>query len=259
MKSPLYLDVRRADAVALEEDTLRIALRGGGSGWYPLRCVSRVVVTGDVDWETRALLACLQAGIPVAFRARDGQLIGHCLSDVSNRVNVEALLTSAVQSAAGQQRYREWLAQCWQGWRQRFIAVNGERARDAHDDVRSLDARMLADLSAVLPCSVSLFRDQLAVLIASKLSGVLLGYGFSDNVHVPQTPGVHVYNDLVRLLECELLMVVAYQDGGIEWDEQRGLRYAVVRCFQQHEAAQEHVAQACLNTLWRYLKEDEVD
>lgn len=256
MKSPLYLDVRRADSVFLEAETLRIALRGGGSGWYPLRCVSRVVVTGDIEWETRALLACLQAGIPVAFRARDGQLIGHCLSDVSNRVNLESLLNSALQSATGQQRYREWLAQCWHAWRQRFAAASGVSECDA---VRDLDRKMLADLEQVLPCSVTLFRDQLAVLIASKLSGVLLSYGFSDNVHVPQTPGVHVYNDLVRLLECELLMAVAYQDGGIEWDEQRGLRYAVVRCFQQYEAEQEHLAQACLNTLWRYLKEDEVD
>lgn len=264
-KSPLYLDVRRADYVRLEGVALRVDTRGGGRCWYPLRCVSRVIVTGRVDWETPALLACLQAGIPVAFRQRDGTLIGHCVSDASSRVDLEALLISSVQSVQGQARYRQWLAMCWQVWRQRFLALSDHALHAPHSDaaqghdLRALEAVMWQRLDDRLPCSSRLFRDQVAVLVESRLSSVLLGYGFSDNVHVPLTPGIDVYRDLSRLLLFEVLMQVAYQKQQVTVDALRGLRYAVIACFQQYEVQQEACAREYVNKLWRHLKEDEVD
>ncbi|MEZ5537195.1 MAG: CRISPR-associated endonuclease Cas1 [Thiolinea sp.] len=256
MRSPLFLDVSVANSVALDGVALRVVTHERVDVWYPLRRLARVVVTGRVEWETRALLACLEAGVPVAFRRRDGTLIGHCLSDVSSRVSLEALLVSAVQLPEGEQIYQRWLVECWQDWLARAALVLGDE--DGKLAARDAEARIVLALPGLLPCEVSLFRRQMQALSASQLTGVLLGFGFSDNVHVPLTPLVHPLRDLGRLLEWDLLLRVV-SGARVRLDAERGLRFSLVRFFQQCDPAQEKQVRAYLNRLWRLLKEDEVD
>lgn len=256
MRSPLFLDVSVANTVVLDGPALRVQTHERVDVWYPLRRLARVVVTGRVEWETQALLACLEAGVPVAFRRRDGTLIGHCLSDVSSRVSLEALLVSAVQVPGGEQIYQRWLVECWQDWLNRAALVLGED--DAGLRARDAEARVLSLVPGYLPCRVGLFRRQMQALVASQLAGVLLGFGFSDNVHVPLTPLVHPLRDLGKLLEWDLLLRVV-SGARVNVDNERGLRYSLVRFFQQCDPAQEKQVRAYLNRLWRLLKEDEVD
>lgn len=256
MRSPLFLDVSVANTVALDGVALRVQTHERVDVWYPLRRLARVVVTGRVDWETQALLACLEAGVPVAFRRRDGTLIGHCLSEVSSRVSLEALLVSAVQLPEGEGVYQRWLVACWENWVARAVLVLGEE--DGSLRARDVEARVLAALPRHLPCAPGLFRRQMQALVASQVSGVLLGFGFSDNVHVPLTPLVHPLRDLGKLLEWELLLRVV-SGARVKVDTERGLRYSLVRFFQQCDPAQERQARVYLNRLWRLLKEEEVD
>lgn len=66
-RKPLYLDTTAANEVALDSGiALRIRAYEKADSFYPLRRLSRVIVTGKVEWTTEALLACLEYGVPVA-------------------------------------------------------------------------------------------------------------------------------------------------------------------------------------------------
>jgi len=69
---PLYLDGAQPLAVTLDGPALRVGQRGCADRRFPLRRVSRVVNSGRVSWDTRALLACADKGITICFLARDG-------------------------------------------------------------------------------------------------------------------------------------------------------------------------------------------
>ena len=131
MRKPLYLDIAQAKAVELEAVALRVVAHEQADSFYPLRRVSRVVVTGKVKWETAALLACFEYGIPVAFRGRDGHLFGHCLSDRSSQVSLESLLEACADNPAGDAQYLQWRVHEENQWGQRVARVMGMRLPSA--------------------------------------------------------------------------------------------------------------------------------
>lgn len=152
--------------------------------------------------------------------------------------------------------YQRWLLACWEDWLGRAAVVFDEPVGGLQ--ARDVQARVLLALPGCLACEVDLFRRQMQALLASHLTGVLLGFGFSDNVHVPLTSLVHPQRDLAKLLEWDLLLrVVAGQPVTLE--AERGWRYSLVRFFQQCDPEQEKQARVYLNRLWRMLKEQEVD
>ena len=69
---PLYLHADRPLAVSLDGPALRISRAGYADQRFPLRRVSRVMVSGDASWSTGALLVCADEGINVCFLKADG-------------------------------------------------------------------------------------------------------------------------------------------------------------------------------------------
>jgi len=57
-RRPLYLDSAQARQVNLGQVALRVKAHHQADQFFPLRRLARVVVTGKVAWETKALLAC---------------------------------------------------------------------------------------------------------------------------------------------------------------------------------------------------------
>ena len=69
---PLYLHAKGPLAVSLDGPALRVSRAGCANQRYPLRRISRVMVSGDASWSTDALLACADEGIGVCFLEADG-------------------------------------------------------------------------------------------------------------------------------------------------------------------------------------------
>lgn len=69
---PLYLKGAEPLKVSLDGPALKISQEGTADRRFPLRRVSRVIVSNRVAWSTRALLACADEGITVCFLSRDG-------------------------------------------------------------------------------------------------------------------------------------------------------------------------------------------
>ncbi len=58
--------------VSLDGPALKVSQHGAADRRFPLRRVSRVIVSNRVTWSTRAMLACADEGITVCFLSRDG-------------------------------------------------------------------------------------------------------------------------------------------------------------------------------------------
>ena len=255
-RQALYLDSLQADHVSLDTVALRVQTHAQVTLFYPLRRIARVVVTGKVEWQTAALLACLDYGIPLAFRERDGRLIGHCLSERSNQTPLEALLVYCADHPEGDDLYQQWRCQEEYQWVQR-----AGRTRHYHLQGR-LAYQVLGQverwLQAQLPCRFAQFTAQLQAPIASHVAEVLAAYGFSDNIHLPATRRVHLARDLAQLLLLEAYWLVLRGERPT-LDAQRGLRYSLIAFYEKHQAHFEERARIALNRLWRQLKTLEVD
>lgn len=255
-RSPLYLDVLRTDRVSLEAPALRVVTQTQAEVFYPLRRLSRVVVTGQVEWETRALLACLEYGVPVAFRQRNGELIGHCLSQRTSCVSLESLLQSSAEQEAGESLYRHWLEAAERQTILRIARRTGLYFSDL--GLRAVERSLLPAVVAVLPCPLGQFRALLQAPLESHLAEVLSAYGFSDNIHLPLTPRMHLSRDLARVLWWEIWLQVLTQPAPV-WEKERGLRFSLVQYYQYQAGYLEERARVHLNRLWRVLKQQEVD
>ena len=69
---PLYLHSGRSVKVSLDGPALRVARPGCADRRFPLCRISRVMVSGEASWSTRAMLACADAGIDICFLKPDG-------------------------------------------------------------------------------------------------------------------------------------------------------------------------------------------
>lgn len=77
LRVPLYLvGGARAVRVYLDGPALAVSGTRKSAGRYPLHRVSRVVVSGRVEWAAAALAACMEHGIPITFLRRTGEPLG---------------------------------------------------------------------------------------------------------------------------------------------------------------------------------------
>ena len=64
---PLYLKGGQPLTVKLDGPALRVSQLGRSCQRFPLTRISRVIVSGSVEWATSALLRCADSGITVSF------------------------------------------------------------------------------------------------------------------------------------------------------------------------------------------------
>lgn len=86
---PLYLDGDQDLYITLAGPALSVRAPLEAERVFPLRRVSRVVVSGNVQWDTDALLACADAGIAISFlHAEDGRPRARWLGRVNDRAGL---------------------------------------------------------------------------------------------------------------------------------------------------------------------------
>lgn len=108
-QKPLYLASGRGWTVAVDGLALRICAPRQAVRYAPLRRISRVLSATDAQWETPALLACLEAGIPIVFTDGHGRAKGYCHGMRRRETSLASLLVEAVEQSDWTERYSNWL------------------------------------------------------------------------------------------------------------------------------------------------------
>ena len=116
----IYLGQTKPAQVGADRLALLIQIEGGSASRVPLPRIDRIISGPLADWRGAALIACAEAGVPIAFAARSGNACGSLspLQQSSGRLDAELTLFAESPNAET-------------GWR---------------DGVRSLRARLLVEL-----------------------------------------------------------------------------------------------------------------
>lgn len=110
MRKALYLDgAAEPLEVVLDGPALRIRRYARADARAPLRLLGRIVVCGSVAWRTDALLACMDAGIPVVFLAGDGAARGWAVGAHDSDEDINLLLEDACFDREWASRHEDWI------------------------------------------------------------------------------------------------------------------------------------------------------
>lgn len=105
---PLYLERSRAWHVRLDGPALRIEAEGRAPTRVPLQKVARVVSPADAHWTTPALIACLQAGVPIVFTDAHGETLAWCFGPRKRETTLASLLRELFSRTDGDQLFDQW-------------------------------------------------------------------------------------------------------------------------------------------------------
>ena len=113
MIRPLYLDAATRWSVGLDDGpALKVSAPGRARSLYPLSRVARVLSPAHADWTTPALLACLQAGVPIVFHDARGEPLGWCFGPRRRETSLGNLLRLAVDHPEGGVLLQQWQRAC---------------------------------------------------------------------------------------------------------------------------------------------------
>lgn len=105
---PLHLAHGAGCQVMLDGPALRVFTARANARLVPLRRLSRVVSATDVRWQTKALLACMQAGVPLTFVDTRGCPQGYCHGMLRRQASLAQLLTEALGESDWMSRHAHW-------------------------------------------------------------------------------------------------------------------------------------------------------
>ena len=133
IRVPLYLHASGPLRIRLEAPALCVKAESDADRLYPLRRVERIQVSGPVEWETAALLACVDSGISIQFLDRHGQTRGRLVGCGQVNHSLAENLQRLFDRPGWRPWYRQW---CWaRGLQtQRYVANRLSYSyRDARD------------------------------------------------------------------------------------------------------------------------------
>ena len=137
---PLYLQPSLPARVSLDNAVaLRIHISGQSGLRTPLAKISRVVCNHQVQWDSDALVACLQHGIPIAFMDARGKSIGWCFGARRRETTLANLLARALAADDWNQRFDPWLEGQHRARAAQALLLCGIVTSNAHlSDVRNV-------------------------------------------------------------------------------------------------------------------------
>lgn len=105
---PLYIDGHSETWVDLEDPALKVSVPDQADQLFPLQRISRVIVSGGVQWHINALLACANQGITVTFLDDNGAVVARWLGKGVERQLFMQRLSDLISRADGKELYDSW-------------------------------------------------------------------------------------------------------------------------------------------------------
>lgn len=191
----LYLDACEGMTVLLDEPALRVTMPAKADRLFPLQRISRVVVSGAVNWQMDALLACAEQGITVVFLGQDGCVRGRWLGQSGERQALLQRLADLMARADGGSRYADWRLAM------RRMAVRSAARRLRCHNWRDYDAARLESLLQRLraPGWQPLYRHMRGLLFAQMVE-LLSHCGLDAQSELLQEQRLDLAEDFTALL-----------------------------------------------------------
>ncbi len=211
----LYLDGVQPMTVALDGPALTVIASGRAASRYPLRRLSRIVVSGRVEWATPALIACLRAGIVVTFLDEEGELAGLCLGAATGGVNLHDRLAEFALRPDWPDYYRNWYNAMERRGILRLVNRLSLHVKDLRPvTVRRAVAQRLGTLAVarVAQCTLGYLEAALFACVARIVSDS----GIPPVLLTDEKLDIHLTRDLGRLLAWEA-RVLAVRLLGKKW------------------------------------------
>jgi len=225
---PLYLDGRAPLRVRLEGPALRVGGTPHADGRYPLRRLSRVIVSGSVEWRTSALLACLARGVPITFLDQHGAPVGYCFGATALEMPLAERLRELLDRPDWAERYR-----LWHTAEQRRAILRALRAAHRRvDDLRPDTVRAVLEAGHqryLARARVRRIHAALQGMLAALCTQILLEAGLQPELIGQRRRGLDLTQDLTALLEWPLHRVTR---GLAKARATSGSRQAVTAAFE---------------------------
>ena len=106
---PLYLNTAEPLQLSVQTDSLRIRQTGHAPRRIPLSRIERVLCNHNTHWHGSALVAFLEAGIPVCWVGRDGDIIGMAIADNATAESLHGAIEHYLRQPDWPEHYANWL------------------------------------------------------------------------------------------------------------------------------------------------------
>ena len=244
--TPLYLEGKAGMRVALDKPALSVVTLENTRQLFPLTRISRVVVSGAVDWSMPALFACADAGISIVFLNESGVVRCQWLGSSPKKTSIVELFSGLLQ--------RQDASQCYQNWSvamQRMAARSSAR-RIGLIDWREVDVKVFEEWikqslnESWLPI-ISLLKGYLLSLVLQ----YLVDLGFDAQCDFILDGQFNLADDLTEMLLWDFYpsLLLWYQRS-----YQQPERVLVVKFYQQRCQRAEHLLRGLLNRLHQCLR-----
>ncbi len=194
---PLYIDGAPGCRVVLDVPALRVVVPERADMLFPLTRLTKVVCNGVVDWTLSALLACADAGIPVFFLQKNGEIRARLLGAGGQQFSMAQRLLDLQLTPDGIGKYGDWLRAM-----EKLAARNTARKLGLPDwrEISVKDLKLYI-VSQVEAASAFRYAEQVlkTVLSAETMQWLCdCGYDITDEVIINNS--ISLQNDITDLL-----------------------------------------------------------
>lgn len=260
---PLYLHGDPPLRVHLDGPALRVTTKRRAARLYPFRLLSRITVSGHVDWNTAALLACVDHGIPVTFLDRNGEVRAWCLGATVRRLPLVQQLVLFLDRPDWKAHYQAWR----DAMERRSVLNLLHRLGTASPDLRAGRVREQVLRQAhklAWPDRVTVVESRMNGLLGAHLARLFMQAGIGPDALFLEPSGLNLLSDLQAILAWDLwyetlhLLARASDSGAdaVDGDENR-LSYLIASVYEQRAPRTEKLFRQLLYALERRLREVE--
>ncbi len=262
MMRALYLDGAVPIHTMLDISALRVQREDESPRFFPLRRLSRVIVSGAVSFDTEALLALADYGIPVSFLDRKGTVRARLVGEIRLEGGLAQTWVDFLERPDSSQEYENWRRS-----HERRAAVStlrrlglnpfhGDTLGRLRDSATALAIR-LADPPTVTEC-----LRHLRSMTTTRIELELMQRGLGRSIR-PQVDGEpDLSRDLTRILLWELIpSLVGWLRRRSEWEKRTGkiserpTRRQLTKLFEHNQAAMAHELSRLFAGLHRWLND----
>ena len=241
---PLYLRAEQPLSIKLDGPALRVSQPEKCCQRFPLKRISRVIVSGPADWATSALLACADAGISISFL--DG-INGDIRARFMGRSQAAGILARLWSNFLDRPDHESLLREWRENIRGRAIGLCSLRMGCG-------SATLLTDTNGIIPVpdaeqsELKIFVRKLDGLIESRLMQELSRYGLSAED-----------GDLLELIpELKVIVQWALRPDLALWWRKRNRRLngmdPAVAFFEKFTGTVDFQLRDALHSLYRFLR-----
>lgn len=243
--TPLYLEGKAGMRVMLDQPALSVITVEKTRQLFPLTRISRVVVSGSVEWSMPALFACADAGISVVFLNELGLARCYWLGTSPKKSSLVQLFCDLFQRLDAVEHYQNWLLAM------RRMAVRSAARRIGLTDWQEVDLKVFDErLKQSLNKGWLPIKSKLKSCLLSSVLQNLGDLGFDAQCEFLVDGQFNLTDDLTEILLWDFYpaLMLWYQRSSEVPDQ-----VLVINFYQQRCQRVEHLLRGLLNRLHQCL------